>query len=225
MNSNQFNKILVVNPQNLVNNLVNNQEQNQEEQNQEEQNQEEQNQEENDEEEQNQEEQNQEENDEVGQQPNPVVNPGLQIQFSFNNGVNPPQLFNIPIGGNINQNLDIAGNNVENLINPGNVINQMINILNVPIDNTVTGPLQNQMNDVVTTLESDDLDNLEEYTLEEDTKDTCPITMTELKKGVKVVKLPCGHVFEATSIKEYLEKYSYKCPICRKECGKGHHHI
>lgn len=131
---------------------------------------------------------------------------------------------------------DILGNPIQNMLpvfNQGNyehvlILNQMINHLNTnlntPLNINLT-PLNNnlpQMNDVVTTLEENELDKIKPFELEEDTEDICPITMTPLKKGVKVIKLPCNHIFESEAIKEYLQKYNYKCPTCKKEVGKGH---
>lgn len=131
---------------------------------------------------------------------------------------------------------DILENPIQNMLpvlNQGNnqhvqILNQMINLLNTNLNtpfNIHSTPLNinlPQMNDVVTTLEENELDKIKPFELEEDTEDICPITMTPLKKGVNVIKLPCNHIFEAEAIKEYLQKYNYKCPTCKKEVGKGH---
>ena len=81
------------------------------------------------------------------------------------------------------------------------------------------------MSDVVTTLEEEDLNGLEEYELTEDLEEMCAISMNNLVTGTKVIKLPCNHIFESEAIKEYLRNYNYKCPVCRSECGRGHHNI
>jgi len=138
---------------------------------------------------------------------NQALNQIPQINFS--------SLFNIPINST-NQNHVQVLNQMINLLNSTAGLNQNLNM------NMNFNP---QFNDVVTTLEKDDLDKIQEYELTEDSDDMCPITMEPFKKGLKVMKLPCNHIFEATAIKEYLEKYNYKCPTCKKEVGKGHANI
>lgn len=147
-----------------------------------------------------------------------VPEPQLQLEFVGQNGNN--QVINMPLGpGVFLNNNPLEG--VGNLIPPGgqgigNILMNMINMVNVP-----PAP----MADVVTTLDNKDLEKLEEYELEEDMEGSCPISMEDFKKGLRVIKLPCNHIFEAEAIKGYLKEYSYKCPVCRKECGKGHHNL
>ena len=108
----------------------------------------------------------------------------------------------------------------------GLVINQMLQILGISSHNV----LQNtnsipEMEDVVVTLDDKDLDKIKPYILEEDSDEICSITLTPLNKGVSVIKLPCSHIFETEAIKEYLNKYNYKCPVCKHEVGKSHANI
>jgi hypothetical protein len=120
-------------------------------------------------------------------------------------------------------------NNQTNPQPPHVILNQMLNILNqgnvqfqfqiLPQNNVNAVPL---FQDVVTTLDDKELEEIKEEELTEDIEDICPISMTEFKKGTKVIKLPCSHMFESNCIKEYLKNYNYKCPVCKKEVGKGH---
>ena len=43
----------------------------------------------------------------------------------------------------------------------------------------------------------------------------CPITHEVLGVGDNVIKLPCGHMFEPESIKQWLTGRSPTCPVCR----------
>jgi hypothetical protein len=120
-------------------------------------------------------------------------------------------------------------NNQTNPQPPHVILNQMLNILNqgnvqfqfqiLPQNNVNGVPL---FQDVVTTLDDKDLEEIKVEELTKDIEDMCPISMTEFKKGTKVIKLPCSHMFESNCIKEYLKNYNYKCPVCKREVGKGH---
>ena len=43
----------------------------------------------------------------------------------------------------------------------------------------------------------------------------CPITHEMLSPGDSVIKLPCGHIFEPNSIKQWLTGRAGTCPVCR----------
>ena len=113
-------------------------------------------------------------------------------------------------------------------LNPSNVSfsspqAQLINTLNqlLSVSNMAPPPME----DVKATLDDSDMDTLEVKTAEEDLDFTCSISMTKIKKGDKYVTLPCDHTFQESCIRTWLKEYNYKCPVCRKECGKPKYNI
>lgn len=113
-------------------------------------------------------------------------------------------------------------------LNPSNVSFsspqvQLINTLNQLL--SVTNMAPPPMEDVKATLDESDMNTLEVKTAEKDLDVTCSISMTKIKKGDKYVTLPCEHTFQESCIRTWLEEYNYKCPVCRKECGKPKYDI
>jgi len=51
--------------------------------------------------------------------------------------------------------------------------------------------------------------------------DKCNFTLEEFQDDSEIVCLPCGHYFMSNEITEWLTNHSHKCPVCRKEAGKG----
>ena len=82
---------------------------------------------------------------------------------------------------------------------------------------------EQQLEDVISTLKSDDFSKLKEYKLEKSLDGHCPISLCDFEEGQTVIELPCSHIFEKDAILEYLKEYNYKCPVCRKECGSPEH--
>ena len=76
------------------------------------------------------------------------------------------------------------------------------------------------------TLKTDDFDKLEKK-LYKDIKDNnevpkqCSISLMDFEDNDEIIKLPCGHYFELSSIKHWLIECNNKCPICREEVCKG----
>jgi len=44
---------------------------------------------------------------------------------------------------------------------------------------------------------------------------SCPITIKDFKKGDKISKLPCQHLFNPEAILKWLKEEKAECPICR----------
>ena len=81
------------------------------------------------------------------------------------------------------------------------------------------------MQDVRTTLDEDDTDNLKKHKLETKLEEKCSICMTDMDIGEEACELPCNHNFHSDCIDPWLKQYNYKCPICRKEAGKPKYNV
>ena len=91
--------------------------------------------------------------------------------------------------------------------------------------NIVGNPGAFGMQDVRTTLDEDDTDNLKKYKLESKLEEKCSICMTDMDVGNEACELPCNHNFHSECIEPWLKQYNYKCPICRKEAGKPKYNV
>ena len=125
---------------------------------------------------------------------------------------------NLPFGFNPqNITTDSSGNN----INQGpmeflNTLNNLLNMVHLP---------QEEMEDVKVTLDEEDFSNIKTETLQEDMEGSCSICMMNFIKGNEVSTLPCKHYFHTDCINQWLKEYNYKCPVCRKECGKPKYNV
>lgn len=88
--------------------------------------------------------------------------------------------------------------------------------------NSMFSPLIVPMQDVVTTLDEEELKSLKKYKSDKILDENCSICMSKMGDNPEeeLCKLPCEHDFHASCIEPYLKEYNYKCPICRKEVGK-----
>jgi len=84
-----------------------------------------------------------------------------------------------------------------------------------------------QMEDVAIVTDDKEIDNLicDKYKNLRDTHEiemcSCGITLEDFEDDSDVVILPCKHAFMKDSIFTWLKDHSNKCPVCRKEIGKG----
>ena len=44
----------------------------------------------------------------------------------------------------------------------------------------------------------------------------CPICLEDFKEGDPVKRLPCGHIFHAACVKEWVVEVRGVCPLCRQ---------
>jgi|UniRef100_A0A6C0IYW0 hypothetical protein len=136
---------------------------------------------------------------------------------SMNNNViyNPVQFFGL------NNNPYIVQNNQtsEEYLN---IFTNIINSINIPAPEIIETA---NMEDVRVTLDDTEFDNIKTEELQEDLNDKCSICMMEMNKGNEVSKLCCEHNFHNSCIMQWLTEYNYKCPVCRKECGKAKYNI
>lgn len=85
--------------------------------------------------------------------------------------------------------------------------------------------VSDEYDDVKISLDISDLKKLKQKKLKLDMDSDCSICLENMLKGQKVILLKCGHTFHKDCIYEHLSKYSYKCPVCRTECGKSYANI
>lgn len=90
-----------------------------------------------------------------------------------------------------------------------------------------SSPLQRpRFEDVKVILQKKELDRhmLRKYKdLSKETKEnnpSCTVCMEDFEEDGVVRKMVCQHVFHQECIDKWLLEYSYKCPMCRSECGK-----
>lgn len=53
------------------------------------------------------------------------------------------------------------------------------------------------------------------YRKKDGVEDNCAVCVDEIEDGESVKKLPCGHVYHAQCIDEWLTNYSSLCPLCK----------
>lgn len=52
--------------------------------------------------------------------------------------------------------------------------------------------------------------------------EVCVICLCKFEDNDNIRLLPCNHNFHVVCIDKWLIEYNYKCPVCRKEVGRGH---
>ena len=104
---------------------------------------------------------------------------------------------------------------------------QFLNAFNALISNSMQNYSTENFEDIKVTLEDDEVNNIKEisYIKKEDKVEQCTICLAEFKENDLINELPCCHSFHPECIKEWLKEYDYKCPVCRKECGKPKYHV
>ena len=147
---------------------------------------------------------------------------------NFNNlfyGPENDQLFNLfepNISNNVNSIFSLSnflgqGINSYNEINNNNMLNLFNQIFNVPINQNYQDiPI------VITDESFDKLKKCKYVELQDDIKfnnKKCMITLDEFQDDDDILVLPCNHVFKIDEITDWLKDNSYKCPICRNDCG------
>ncbi len=104
--------------------------------------------------------------------------------------------------------------------------NHMLNMLNSLINGFggIT-TMANTFQDVVVTVDDNDLQKLKSTKLESKLDVDCSICMGQMDKDEMITELKCSHTFHTECIEPYLKQYNYKCPICRSEVGKTKYNI
>jgi hypothetical protein len=151
----------------------------------------------------------------------PELDPANIDHYNSNN--NDPML-NIPILEN--NNLESKQESVENdnILYSNNVINYLNNMFQgIVVNNADYDELNTELDDVILVITEEALDKLE-VNLYERIKDDlkgemCTICSDDFYDEDIVRILPCSHIYHRICIDKWLTTKSYKCPVCRKECG------
>lgn len=96
---------------------------------------------------------------------------------------------------------------------------ELANILQMPLQEDVTVALTDEALDKLAPLNKNQLQ--EKVGIVPEDRD-CHICLNMYKdddENQKYMLLPCEHYFHYDCLHPYLKDYSYKCPICKEECG------
>ena len=124
---------------------------------------------------------------------------------------------NIPFINNVSNVFTVFDNNSSITYN-----RIMMTIANELYSELINVP--NQEN-VICTLDEEEKNKLNKVILENNLDKCCSVCMDELVKDNQVIILPCEHIFHTNCIEEWLSKYNYNCPVCKKEVGKPKYNI
>ena len=93
---------------------------------------------------------------------------------------------------------------------------QFINFLSYII-NSSNNETEDEFQDVVVTVDDNDIDKLKIIEVENDLNINCTICLFDIKKNDKIIELNCSHKYHSDCILKYIQEYNYKCPICLEE--------
>nr|QFG74504.1 MAG: ring finger domain protein [Megaviridae environmental sample] len=119
---------------------------------------------------------------------------------------------NIPNSNTYTFEYSIPINTLSNILGPN-----LYNLLDI---NSNINQTEENLEDVLVTLDDECLDNMKTIKLEQDLDDKCSICMLDFNEDNEIYDLKCKHTFHVACMKQYLENYGYQCPVCRTELGK-----
>ena len=149
----------------------------------------------------------------------PCLPPQSELVNQISNISNLLNLSNQVIHGQLNSLINSNEQFINVLNNLPTENNNIFNLINNIIDPIITGE------DIVCTLNDEDKDKLNKYKLTIKLEQKCGICLDEMIEENEVISLSCEHTYHSGCINEYLEKYNYKCPNCRKEIGKPKYNL
>jgi len=122
------------------------------------------------------------------------------------------------------KNINVQNNELLNYIIENNVTENFINYL---VNNSILIENDNlDMEDIVVSLNQNDLSKLNKYILNNKLENNkCMICIDCIDINQEVIELSCNHIYHSNCIIEYLTKYNYKCPCCKKEVGEPLYNI
>jgi hypothetical protein len=171
------------------------------------------------------------------EQDNDVEDEGVEDDDSDMPGLEPPpQIFMNLTGPPTQQQEQQLENMLNNIIGGSSGLLSLSSLFANPpphpqmfqnlFQNVINVPHQHQMQDVVVTLNTEELNNLKKYKIDKKLEEKCSICMMDIDVDQEICELHCEHKFHSSEcIEPYLKQYNYKCPICRKEVGKSQTNI
>ena len=114
-----------------------------------------------------------------------------------------------------------SANNSSNIENNGSsMLNNIISIIQNTLDNE-----QEEFQDVVVTVDDNDLEKLSKTIVTNNMDIDCSICLSNLQINEEIIELNCTHKFHSECILTYLKEYNYKCPVCRIQIGKPKYNL
>ena len=114
----------------------------------------------------------------------------------------------------INITFSSALTNPVDLNNPLELISNLISTFT-----TIPAIEDTAMTDVVVSLNDDAIDNLQVTRANSSINDKCSVCLETFIENSEIIELQCSHIYHEKCIKEHLQFYSNKCPLCRIELG------
>lgn len=154
-----------------------------------------------------------------------MLSNGQTVSLNYNN----PQIIGSNFSFNNLFNLPTIPESLSEPQNDSNTHTHMVNLLNTMINGLesgfMMGPPPASFQDVVVTVDENEIDKLGSKKLESNLETDCSICMGHMEKDEMVTELQCSHIFHTNCIEPYLKQYNYKCPVCRAEVGKVKYNI
>jgi len=148
------------------------------------------------------------------------THPFFTIQLSSNNQ---SYTFNSQINPNGLLGLSYSNSHINSHTHMINIINSIVT--NINNEDYINDNMTTEFQDVIVTLDDNDISNLKSFKLESKLDTNCSICMEQMDKDNIVTELKCTHTYHTDCIELYLKQYNYKCPVCRLEVGKTKYNI
>ena len=144
---------------------------------------------------------------------------GMNNYIDNNTNTDNNNIFINNINNNINNNIyNNIYNNINFHNNYYNILTRIRDFNNIE-DNLDDVLISIENNDVLVSLDNNDLQNLKTYKNIKTNNINCCICMDNIHDNEMICELICNHQFHELCIKTYLDKYNYKCPLCRESAG------
>ena len=145
----------------------------------------------------------------------------IDIEFSTIEEIN---IMPINIFDQLSRLTNINTNTINNTNNTTNLVPSLFNIISTMINSTMNEN-NNELEDVIVTVDDDDLKKLKKTILSTKLESDCSICMDSMDINNEIIELNCSHKYHSECILTYLKKYNHKCPVCRIDAGNLKYNI